>query len=66
MILLFRCLGEPFRVGYCRCSTGEQDVEIRTQQLLALGVPHEPIFIDKGFAGTTRENRTGLDNARTA
>jgi hypothetical protein len=59
-------VGEPFRVGYCRCSTDEQDVEIQTEQLLALGVPHERIFIDKGFSGTTRKNRTGLDNALTA
>ncbi|WP_433206441.1 recombinase family protein [Nocardia sp. CA-107356] len=56
-------MGEPFRVGYCRCSTGEQDVEIQTEQLLTLEVPRERIFIDKGFSGTTRKNRTGLDNA---
>ncbi|MEV6655550.1 recombinase family protein [Nocardia fluminea] len=41
-------MGEPFRVGYVRCSTDEQDVEIQTEQLLTLGVPHERIFIDKG------------------
>ncbi|MEV0298488.1 recombinase family protein [Nocardia sp. NPDC050710] len=57
---------EPFRVGYVRCSTDEQDVEIQTDQLHALGVPGERIFIDKGFSGTTRTNRTGLDNALTA
>jgi DNA invertase Pin-like site-specific DNA recombinase len=57
---------EPFRVGYCRCSTDEQDVEIQTDQLIALGVPHERIFIDTGFSGTTRRNRTGLDNALAA
>ncbi|WP_433685142.1 recombinase family protein [Nocardia sp. CA-119907] len=44
---------EPFRVGYVRFSTDEQDVEIQTEQLLALGVPRERIFIDKGFSGTT-------------
>ncbi|WP_327099269.1 recombinase family protein [Nocardia vinacea] len=49
-----------------RCSTDEQDVEIQTEQLLALVVPRERIFIDKGFSGTTRKNRTGLDNALTA
>ena len=59
-------MGEPFRVGYCRCSTDEQDVEIQTEQLLALGVPRERIFIDKGFSGTTRKNRAGLDNALAA
>ncbi len=37
---------EPFRVGYVRCSTDEQDVEIQTEQLLALSVPRERIFID--------------------
>nr|WP_280267307.1 recombinase family protein [Nocardia wallacei] len=29
-------------------------------------MPRERIFIDKGFSGTTRRNRTGLDNALTA
>ena len=56
----------PFLVGYVRCSTDEQDVGIQTEQLLALGVPAERIFIDKGFSGTTRKNRTGLDNALAA
>ncbi|MGK8464850.1 recombinase family protein [Nocardia cyriacigeorgica] len=59
-------MGEPFRVGYCRCSIDEQDVEIQTGQLLALGVPADRIFIDSGFSGTTRKNRAGLDNALTA
>ena len=57
---------DPFRVGYVRCSTDEQDVEIQTEQLIALGLPPERIFIDKGFSGTTRTNRAGLDNALTA
>jgi DNA invertase Pin-like site-specific DNA recombinase len=57
---------EPFRVGYCRCSTDEQDVEIQTEQLLTLGVSRDRIFIDKGFSGTSRKNRTGLDKALTA
>ncbi|MFI7671643.1 recombinase family protein [Nocardia sp. NPDC049526] len=57
---------EPFRVGDVRCSTDEQDVEIQTDQLISLGVPHERIFVDKGFSGTTRKNRTGLNNALTA
>jgi DNA invertase Pin-like site-specific DNA recombinase len=59
-------MGEPFRVGYCRCSTDEQDVEIQTEQLLALGVPRERIFVDRGFSGTTLKNRAGLDNALAA
>lgn len=62
----FSFMGAPFRVGNCRCSTDEQDVEIQTDQLLALGVPKERIFIDRGFSGTTRRNRAGLDNARAA
>lgn len=59
-------MGEPFRVGHCRCSTDAQDVEIQIEQLLALGVPRERIFVDKGFSGTTSKNRTGLDNALAA
>ncbi|WP_239476532.1 recombinase family protein [Nocardia arizonensis] len=59
-------MGEPFRVGYRRCSTDEQDVEIQTDQLPALGMPRQRIFIDKGFSGTTRKNRTGLDDALAA
>ena len=59
-------MGEPFRVGYARCSTDEQDVGIQTEQLLALAAPRERIFIDKGFSGTTRKNRAGLDNALAA
>jgi hypothetical protein len=59
-------MGEPFRVGYCRCSTDEQDVEIQIEQLLTLGVPRERIFVDKGFSGTTSKNRIGLDNALAA
>lgn len=59
-------MSDPFRVGYCRCSTDEQDVGIQTDQLLALGVPSERIVIDTGFSGTTRRNRTGLDNALAA
>ncbi|MER6943787.1 recombinase family protein [Nonomuraea sp. NPDC000554] len=58
--------GEPFRAGYCRCSTDQQDVELQTDQLLKLGVPRERIFIDKGFSGPTRKNRVGLENALAA
>ncbi|WP_433411237.1 hypothetical protein ACQP1V_22045 [Microtetraspora malaysiensis] len=32
-------------VGYARCSTDEQDVIIQTEQLLALGVPKDRIYI---------------------
>ncbi|MFD8531686.1 recombinase family protein [Streptosporangium canum] len=54
------------RVGYVRCSTDEQDVVIQTEQLLALDVPEERIYIDRGFSGTTRRNRAGLDQALAA
>ncbi|MGP4104662.1 recombinase family protein [Nonomuraea sp. KM90] len=39
---------------------------IQTEQLLALGVPEERIYIDRGFSGTTRRNRAGLDQALAA
>jgi hypothetical protein len=32
-------MAKPFRVEHCRCSTDEQDAEIRADQLVALGVP---------------------------
>ncbi|MEU6716766.1 recombinase family protein [Nonomuraea sp. NPDC046802] len=44
------------QVSYARCSTDEQDVVIQTKQLLALGVPEEWIYIDRGFSGITRRN----------
>jgi hypothetical protein len=40
-------------------------VIIQTEQLLALGVPQDRIYIDRGLSGTIRRNRTGLDQART-
>lgn len=54
------------RVGYARCSTDEQDVEIQVEQLNALGVPADRVYIDRGFCGTTRDNRAGLDQALAA
>jgi DNA invertase Pin-like site-specific DNA recombinase len=54
------------RVGYARCSTDEQDVDIQIEQLAALGVAPERIYIDRGFSGTRRTNRTGLDQALAA
>ncbi|WP_248958436.1 recombinase family protein [Sphaerisporangium perillae] len=39
---------------------------IQTEQLLALGVPQDRIYIDCGFSGTTRRNRNGLDQALAA
>jgi DNA invertase Pin-like site-specific DNA recombinase len=54
------------RVGYARCSTDEQDVIVQTEQLQALGVDPDRIYIDRGFSGTTRTNRAGLDQALAA
>lgn len=54
------------RVGYARCSTDEQDVIIQTEQLTALGVASDRIYIDRGFSGTSRKNRAGLDQALAA
>ena len=53
------------RGGYARCSIDKQDVIIQTEQLLALGVPRDRIYIDRGFSGTTRRNRAGLAQAST-
>ncbi|GLY86960.1 hypothetical protein Airi02_048890 [Actinoallomurus iriomotensis] len=47
------------RVGYARCSTDEQDLIIQTEQLLALGVLADRIYIDRGFSGTTRRYHNG-------
>jgi DNA invertase Pin-like site-specific DNA recombinase len=54
------------RVGYARCSTDEQDVLVQTEQLQALGVEPDRIYIDRGFSGTTCTNRAGLDQALAA
>jgi DNA invertase Pin-like site-specific DNA recombinase len=54
------------RVGCARCSTDEQDVDIQIEQLTALGVAPERIYIDCGFSGTRRVHRAGLDQALAA
>jgi DNA invertase Pin-like site-specific DNA recombinase len=54
------------RVGYCRCSTDEQDVAVQIEQLTAIGVASDRIYIDRGFSGTKRTNRAGLDQALAA
>jgi DNA invertase Pin-like site-specific DNA recombinase len=53
------------RVGYARCSTDEQDAGIQIEQLTALGVAPDRIYIDKGLTGTSRA-RPGLDQALAA
>lgn len=52
--------------GYGRCSTDKQDVEVQIEQLTALGVDTDRIYIDRGFSGTRRDNRAGLDQALAA
>jgi DNA invertase Pin-like site-specific DNA recombinase len=54
------------RVGYARCSTDEQDVDLQIEQLTALGVAPERVYIDRGFSGTRRTHRAGLDQALAA
>jgi DNA invertase Pin-like site-specific DNA recombinase len=53
------------RVGYARCSTDEQDAGIQIEQLTALGVAPDRIYIDNGLTGTSRA-RPGLDQALAA
>lgn len=52
-------------VGYARCSTVVQDLTAQRQQLAALGVPAERIYVDHGLTGTSR-TRPGLDQALAA
>jgi DNA invertase Pin-like site-specific DNA recombinase len=52
-------------VGYARCSTSSQDLTAQRQQLAALGVPPDRVYLDKGLTGTRRD-RPGLDQALAA
>lgn len=52
-------------LGYARVSTTGQDVTAQTDALIALGVPAERIFTDKGLTGTKRD-RPGLRAALAA
>lgn len=52
-------------VGYARCSTDRQDLTAQRQQLAALGVPDDRVYLDEGLTGTTRA-RAGLDQALAA
>ncbi|WP_189250377.1 recombinase family protein [Streptosporangium pseudovulgare] len=54
------------RAGCARCSTGGQDAIIQIRRPLALGIPEGRIHIDRGFSGTTRHDRGGLDRAFAA
>ena len=52
-------------VGYARCSTTSQDLTAQRDQLTALGVPAERVYLDKGLTGISRA-RPGLDQALAA
>jgi DNA invertase Pin-like site-specific DNA recombinase len=41
-------------------------VKVQTEQLQVPGVDPDRIYIDRGFSGTTRTNRAGLDQALAA
>ncbi len=64
-------LGAP-RGSYYRLTSltvqrhDEQDVTIQIEQLTALGVDPDRIYIDRGFSGTRRDHRAGLDQALAA
>jgi DNA invertase Pin-like site-specific DNA recombinase len=52
-------------LGYARVSTDRQDLTAQTDALLALGVPADRVFTDKGMTGTKRD-RPGLKSALAA
>jgi len=52
-------------LGYARVSTDGQDLTVQTDALVALGVPTERVFTDKGMTGTRRD-RPGLKSALAA
>lgn len=51
--------------GYARCSTAAQDLTAQRQQLAALGVPADRIYLDHGITGRNRD-RPGLGQALAA
>ncbi|MCJ8352336.1 recombinase family protein [Moritella sp.] len=53
------------RIGYARCSTDKQDLNVQQEALIKLGVSLDRIYIDKGLTGTNRQ-RPGLDQALAA
>jgi DNA invertase Pin-like site-specific DNA recombinase len=52
-------------VGYARCSTTSQDLTAQREQLAALGVPADCVYLDKG-ADRHQPGRPGLDQALAA
>jgi len=57
--------GAGANIGYARCSTDKQDLTAQLQQLAALGVPADRIYLDEGLTGTNRD-RPGLGQALAA
>jgi DNA invertase Pin-like site-specific DNA recombinase len=53
------------RIGYARCSTNVQDLEVQRIALIGLGVTEDRIYTDHGLTGTNRE-RPGLAQALAA
>lgn len=52
-------------LGYARVSTAGQDLTAQTDALVALGVPADRVFTDKGMTGTRRD-RPGLTSVLAA
>jgi Resolvase, N terminal domain len=52
-------------VGYARCSTTSQDLTAQREQLTALGVAADRVYLGEGLTGTSRA-RPGLDQALAA
>jgi DNA invertase Pin-like site-specific DNA recombinase len=52
-------------LGYARVTTAGQDLTAQTDALLALGVPADRVFTDKGMTGTRRD-RPGLTSVLAA
>ena len=50
------------KIGYARCSTDDQDVEVQRLALLEEGIEPKDIYSDSGFSGARRA-RPGLDRA---
>jgi DNA invertase Pin-like site-specific DNA recombinase len=53
------------KIGYARCSTDQQDLEVNRLILLELGVPEDRIYLDRAYSGSDRV-RPGLDQALAA
>ncbi|WP_068313813.1 recombinase family protein [Polycladidibacter hongkongensis] len=52
-------------IGYARCSTDKQDLQIQRETLTSLGVAPDRIYCDHGLTGTKRD-RPGLTQALAA